>query len=74
MAVEPKMPEQAHQVVGHHDEAEGGLRGPKVLQAERIEPEVLEVSVLSLKHKCGWLALQRQVGAVLKENTTHHPT
>ena len=35
------MPKQAHQIVGHHDEAEGGFRGPEVLQAERVESEVL---------------------------------
>ena len=41
MTVESKEPEQAYQVVGHDDEAEGGFRGPKVLQAKRLQPEVL---------------------------------
>lgn len=40
-AVEREVPEEADQVVGHHDEAERGFRGPKVLQAERVEVEVL---------------------------------
>ncbi len=38
---EPKVAEQAHQVVGHQNEAERGLRDPKSLQAERVESEVL---------------------------------
>ena len=37
VTVEPQMPRQAHQIVGHHDEAEGGFRGPEVLQAERVK-------------------------------------
>jgi len=33
--------EQADQIVGHHDEAERGFGGPKVLEAKRVETEVL---------------------------------
>ena len=52
MAVKPKVPEQAHQVVGHHDEAERGLRDPKVLQIERVEPEVLPRARMA--KSCRW--------------------
>jgi hypothetical protein len=41
VAVESKVSEQAHQVVGHHDEAEGGFRTSKVLQAKGVESKVL---------------------------------
>ena len=41
VTVEPKVSEQAHQTVGHDDEAEGGFRGQEVLQAKCFKPEVL---------------------------------
>jgi hypothetical protein len=41
VAIKCEEPEQADQIVSHHDKAEGGFRGPKLLQTERVESKVL---------------------------------
>jgi len=41
VAVERKMSKQAHQVIGHHDEAKRGFIAPEILQTKSLQPKVL---------------------------------
>jgi hypothetical protein len=83
MAVEGEVTEQAHDVVCGHDEAEGGFRGPEVLETEGVESEVLLefadpvltigpgiVDVPDLiqgKVEVGYLQTEAVVGKILEE-------
>jgi hypothetical protein len=76
MAVEGEVTEQAHDVVCGHDEAEGGFRGPEVLETEGVESEVLlefadpvltigpgmGMSLRALKVTDGWRLIRSLVG------------